>query len=285
MRKLVMLALCIILAFVSGCDSYKIEKLEDENYELNSEIRSLENEIQQAEIKLEKYKTTYSLSEDETITLSRIIDIVDANPELAQEIHPGDLSNVKTKSQNLKSLHENGVPEVRINPLSKKLFGILIFCVYILVIVVIVVGAVGIIYLCYRGGNLSDKLTRVGAVIAVVLAYLASSAYNISASSLIIALPEVLPTEFVEIAKSVLPLLLGAWFAWHVSKYLLSDTQAERWSVVILTFLLCMFLDVLINTEMPVGDTSVPIANTSFVIGLFTTFFLRENKRLLGNNH
>ena len=77
-------------------------------------------------------------------------------------------------------------------------------------------------------------------------------------------------------AHWALPFIIGIFFAYLMRKQLLEKKcYSERWLIVLTTLLFCMLLDVFIKVEANIGNQDIPIANATFVIGLFLTLFFK----------
>ena len=290
----------IALFMISSCsDTEKIRSLKKDlsserqtSQQLWSDRSNLRNELSKIKASLERSnRKIYSFQKDQQFTKDMIALLANGQSKeaisIAKTIDQGwfdeidrqmisqnkILADMKAKEK-IREEEQNNRVKNREKEFYEFILSIIILLLKSLVVGVLLVCFILIGFLIYKGKGTTDKLIRAGGVIAFLMLYFLSSfsGYSISSlmlSSIIIGFP------LLSIgAHWIIPFIVGGVFAGLLRKQLIErEWYAERWIIVIITLLFCMLLDVFLKVETNIGDQSVPIANATFVAGLFLTLF------------
>jgi hypothetical protein len=303
MRILRVLGLMLIVFFITGCGkSDKIERLENSLYNceqsksnLWDQRRSLQNEIYAIETKLEESNQKIkSFQQDQDFTQQMIkmlaIGESDKAMKIAKSIDQGwfdeidrqvlsqnELINeIKRKSEIRKEAHISEEKEFHTFMIKA-----IILLLKGLVILVLASSFILVLFLIYKGEDIQDKLVRVLGVISFMILYFMASFHQLSISSLMLKTTFATSEIFMLLTRDIVPFFVGLIFAILIKKHIEKDRLfSSRWLIIVSTLLFCTLLDVFLNVKTELNSHDIPVANATFIVGLFMSLFfvIKPNK-------
>lgn len=292
----------ICLIIISGCeDSSKVDALRDSLREEQSksarlwnERSNLRNELSNIKEKLEESNNKIkSFQKDQEFTKNMIALLANGQSsdaiKIAKNIDQGWFDEIDkqmiTQNKLLADMkrqanirEEREKIELKVKEKELHLFFVNVVIIFLKVLIVGVqlscLSLIGL--LIYKGNGIADQLIRSAGVIAFFIIYFLSSFQGISISSLMLS-SAVLSTPIFQLgAQWAIPFIAGVFFSFLIQKQLLETSHlGERWLIVITTLLFCMLLDVFLKVDTTISNQHLPIANATFVVGLFLTLFFK----------
>ncbi|CAM3738325.1 hypothetical protein [Pseudoalteromonas maricaloris] len=306
-KALIVINLIFFSLILSGCsDSRKIENLKQqlqdssernqtlwrERNELRSEISRVRNELEFSKVKIQEFQEDHKLTKDMVALLAtgKYQDAI----EVAKSIDQGWfdeidrqvlaqnklISELKRESEIRKVQDKMNTKELE-NDFHEFIVTSVIMVLKALIVVVLSSSFACVCFLIYKGVDLSDKLVRSAGVIGFLILYFISSFYGYSLSSLMLNSAVVSAPLLQVFIQWAVPFVAGGFFAFTIKRQLKKEKfHGERWLIVVTTLLFCMLLDVFFRVKTGLAEHDIPIANATFVVGLFITLFFHLKPEL-----
>lgn len=302
-----MIVMLLFLTLLFGCsNSDKIREIESElqderqtNSSLYAERNSLKEELEGIKERLAKSNETISsYQEDQRLTKDIIELLATENGtgacknaiEIAKRINRGYFDEIDRqmivrakKLEDMKQSNEERKLEEKLEKDKKRkefhdsIASFTISCLKLLIYLILFLCVKLTILLVWFGSGIEEKLIRAGGVVAILISYFISSFYGYSLSSLMLSstLHAQLYWWWDLCSYGVMPFAGGAFFALIIKHQIMEGHfYTERWIITVTTLLLCMLFDVFLNVEKTIGGHDIPVANATFIVGLFITLFI-----------